>query len=341
MNNQLQVILDEQNIAKENAKQLIEAFGAPFEEAGAILASYDKIVVKGEDDFAAMAEAREKRLALKNVRTSVERKRKELKEDIVRSGRAIDSVARFVKEAIEPAESYLETQEKFAEIKAAERKAAKKAERLERLNKIGADASMYNLDDMDDVKFDELIAKLEADKKAAEEAAAKADAERLAAIEAEKKRQAEIEAENARLKKEAEEREKAVAAERAKLQAETEKREAAERAERERIQAENEKKLAAERAMADEERKKREALEAERRASDAEEARKKAAVEEAERQALLAPDKEKIVAFANALSVLRSQAPTVKSQEAQELLNSVDTAIAGFVEKILVKAKSL
>lgn len=30
--NELQVILTEQNVAKENAKQLLEAFGAPFEE---------------------------------------------------------------------------------------------------------------------------------------------------------------------------------------------------------------------------------------------------------------------------------------------------------------------
>lgn len=323
MNNQLQVILDEQNIAQENAKQLIVAFGVPFEEAGTILASYDKIVVKDEEDFATMAEAREKRLALKNVRTSVERKRKELKEDIVRSGRAIDSVARFVKETIQPAEDYLETQEKFAELRAAERAATKKAERLERLAELEVDPSLYNLDNMVDDQFDALVAKLQADIKAAKEAEAKAAAERAAAEEAERKRQAEIEAENMRLKKEAEEREKIAAEERAKLQEEADK------------------KLAIERAAAELERKKREAIEAEQRAKVEAEVRKKAEAEEAERQALLAPDKEKIVSYANALNVLRSQAPTVKSQAAQELLNSVDAAIAGFVEKILVKAKQL
>lgn len=352
MNNRLAVKLEENSLSDEHKKKVLEAFGAPFEEAGEILKDYidedrnlvitDKsIKVTSEDDIAAMAEAREKRLTLMRVRTGVEKKRKELGEGYYKTYKAINDIATYIKDPIKPVEDYLESQEKFAEIKAAERAAKLKAERLERLAQFTDDTSMYNFESMNDEQFDSLITTLKAQKDAELAAAKKAEEERLEAIEAEKKRQAEIEAENARLKKEAEEREKAVAAERAKLQAETEKREAAERAERERIQAENEKKLAAERAMADEERKKREALEAERRASDAEEARKKAAVEEAERQALLAPDKEKIVAFANALSVLRSQAPTVKSQEAQELLNSVDTAIAGFVEKILVKAKSL
>lgn len=310
MSNQLQVILDEQNIAKENAKQLIAAFGAPFEEAGEILASYDKIVVKDEEDFNTMAVAREKRLALKNVRTSVERKRKELKEDIVRSGRAIDSVARFVKETIQPAEDYLETQEKFAELKAAERAATKKAERLGRLAELEADPNLYNLDGMDDNQFDDLLAKLEADLKAANEAEAKAAAERAAAEEAERKRQAEIEAENMRLKKEAEEREKAAAKERAKLQEEANKQ------------------LAIERAAAEEERKKREAIEAEQRAKVEAEARAKAQAEEAERQAILAPDKQKITSFADALKAIREQKlPAVKSKQAQDVINMVESEL--------------
>lgn len=323
MNNQLQVILDEQNIAKDNAKQLIEAFGAPFEEAGAILATYQTIVVKSEDDFATMADARDKRIALKNVRTSVERKRKELKEGIVKSGRAIDSVARFVKETIEPAEKYLETQEKFAELKEAERKAAKKAERIEKLMAYADDIELYNFEAMSDEQFDSLITTLKSQKEAEEAARKKAEVDRIVAEEAERKRQAEIEAENLLLKAEVEKREKEAAAERAKLE------------------AENEKKLAEERAKADEERKKREAIEAEQRAQAEIEAHKKAEAEETERQALLAPDKEKIVGYANALNTLRSQAPLVKSKAAQELLDSVDKAIAEFVERILTKAKNL
>lgn len=321
MSNQLQVILDEQNIAKENANQLIKAFGAPFEEAGEILATYEQVIVRDEEDFDTMAVAREKRIALKNVRISVERKRKELKEDIVRSGRAIDSVARFVKETIEPAEKYLETQEKFAELRAAERKAAKKAERLEALNKLGSDASMYNLDDMDDEKFAELVAKLEADIKAAEEAAAKAEADRLAAIEAEKKRQAEIEAENAKLRAEAEAREKAAAEERARLEAESAAR------------------LAEQQAILDEERRKREAIEAEQRVRAEAEAKAKREAEESERATLLAPDKEKLLKLASDIEDMTL--PALNSKDARDVLEQVEGLLAKVTTYIRGNVKGL
>ena len=339
--NDLQVILDEQQVAKENAKQLLEAFGAPFEEAGVILANYKEIKVTSEDDFVKMAEARDKRLALKKVRTGVENKRKELKADIVRAGKAIDSVARFVKDTIEPVEEYLELQEKFAEIKAAERAAAVKAERLEKLAKYTDDITLYNFEAMTDDQFANLISSLKAQKEAEIAATKQAEADRIAAEEAEKKRQAEIEAENVRLKAEAEAKEKAAEAERKKLAEEQAKRDAAIAAERDKLEAENEKRLAEERAKAEAERQKREALEAKQRAEAEAAAAVQRQTEAAERQALLAPDKEKIVAYANALNVLRSQQPTVKSQEANNLLKDIDGAIAGFIERIMQKASML
>lgn len=334
MNNQLQVILDEKRLTDEHKKQVLEAFGAPFEQAGEILKDYiDKdgqlslsdnaIKVTSEDDFTTMAEAREKRIILKKVRTGVENKRKELGGSYYETYKAINDIASTIKDPIKPVEEYLETQEKFAELKEAERAAKIKAERLEKLAEYTDDVSLYNYEAMTDEQFDNLIASLKAQREAESAAAKKAEEDRLAAEEAERKHRAEIEAENARLKAEADKREKQAAAE------------------RERLEKENEKRLAAERAKADEERQKREAIEADQRAQAEAEARKKAEAEEAERQALLAPDKEKIVSFANALSVLRTQAPTVKTKEAQELLSQVDTVVAGLVEKILAKAKSL
>lgn len=302
--NQLQVILDEQGVAQDNARQLIAAFGAPFEEAGVILADYRTIEVTQEDQFDLMAEARSKRLALKEVRVGVEKKRKELKEDSLRTGRAIDSVARFVKEAIEPAEEYLELQEKFAEIRQAERAAAVKSERVAKLSQYTSDLSIYNLDALDEAQFDSLLAGLKAQKEADEAAAKKAETERLAATEAEKRRQAEIEAENIRLKAEADKREKEAIVERTKLQAEADK------------------KLAAERAIADTERQKRESLEAAQREREEFEARSKADAEETQRQALLAPDKEKLLAFASMIDSI--DLPALASKDAQAVLNNVE-----------------
>lgn len=221
VNNQLEVILKEKNVPAENAKALLEAFGAPFTEAGEILAEFDTddegklvpgkntIVVTDEDQTDLMSKAREKRLALKRIRTGVENKRKELKEGINKAGQAIDSVASYVKNTIEPAEKYLELQEKFAETKKAERAAKLKAERIEELSKYSDDLSVYNFDTMREEAYQSLLSGL----KTAHEDKLRKEKEEAERIEKERQaeldRQKELEAENARLQAEAAEKEKA------------------------------------------------------------------------------------------------------------------------------------
>lgn len=310
--NQLTVILEEQAVGEANAQRLLEAFGAPFEEAGEILADYQTIKVTDESDTATMAEARKKRLALKNVRVAVEKKRKELKEDIVKQGRAIDSVARFVKEVITPAEAYLQLQEDYAKIKAQERAAAIKAKRIEELSKY-ADPQLYNLDAMDEEQFSTLVADLKNQAEERAEAERKAEIERKAAEEAERKRQAEIAAEYDRLKKEAEEREA---------------------------------ELAKQRAKAEEERRAREALEAEQRRLEAEKeaalARERAEREEAERAAKAAPDKQKLLTFAQAIATIRAEKlPQVITERAQAIVDDIDEALHHIEKAITSKAGRL
>lgn len=207
--NELEVILEEQNVPAENAKALIEAFGAPFTEAGKILAIYKNIEVTDESQTDEMAQAKEMRLTLKRVRTGVENTRKDLKDGYLKAGRAIDSVAKFVKETIQPAEEYLELQEKFIEIKLAKHAAEVKAERIEKLSQYTDDLSVYNFDTMRDDAFEKLLADLKHahdEKIKAEKAEAdRIEADRLAEI----KRQEEVEAENVRLKADAEAKEKA------------------------------------------------------------------------------------------------------------------------------------
>lgn len=229
--NALQVILKEQNVSEEQAKNLVAAFGAPFTEAGDIINElYDEkdgvltlkktaLKVTSEDQTDDMAAAREKRLALKKIRTGVEAKRKELKEDALRAGRVIDAAARYIKQTIEPAEEYLQLQEDFVKIKQAKEEEALLAKRREQVIALGADPEAYNLAAMSDGMFNAIIEQLqaakdkaEAEAKAAEEAAAKAAAEK----EAEDKR---VREENEKLKAEAEAREKAAAAERAEREA--------------------------------------------------------------------------------------------------------------------------
>jgi hypothetical protein len=329
--NQLQVILKEQNIEKESATAIVKAFGGPFEEAGEILATYKSIEVTDESQTDLMLQARSKRLALKKARTTVETNRKALKEDIVKQARAIDSIARFVKESIQPAEEYLEQQEKFAEIKRAERAAQLKAERVEKLMQYTDDISVYNLSVMSNDQFNTLLNTLKAQHEAKLAEEKRIEAERIAKEKSEAEERERVRKENERLKKEAEEREAVAAKERA----EAEKREAKLRAEREAEQR-------AAQARLDEERKKREAIEAEQRKAREEAEIEQRRKEEEERWALLAPDKNKLTNFSLALEQIRLQKlPSVKTKQAQDIVNNIDKMLVQMQEYITSKAKNL
>lgn len=335
MNNKLQVILDEQGIDKSDVAKLVKAFGGPFEEAGIILDTYKEIEVTAEDDAEGMAKAREQRLVLKKARTTIENKRKELKADIIKQGRAIDSVAKLVKEEIEPAEKYLETQEKFAELAAAKRAAELKAERIEKLMQYTDDVSVYSLDNMTVEQFDNLFNSLKSQYEAEQKRIADEKKQAEEARIAEEKRIAEQAKENERLRAEAKAREEAEAKAEAERKAEQAKKDAEIQAEQDRIRKEAEAKIAKEREA-------KEALEAEKRQREAEAARVKAEAEEAERQALLAPDKEKLVNFANAIEVIRtSKLPAVKSNEAQKIVNQIDEKLELLKKQIIEASKRI
>lgn len=320
---ELEVILKEQNVAKANAEALIEAFGAPFTEAGEILKSYKEIVVTDKKQLREMSAAREKRLILKKIRVGVENKRKELKEDALRTGKAIDGVAKYIKETILPAEEYLELQENFAKLQA-----EKEAQELlqTRMNKIDkySESAYYNLAELSDEQFETLLAEVKKKHEDDIKAEKEAEAKRLADIEAEKQRQIEIEKENARLKKEAElaeiEREKERAAERKVQEAKDAE-----------IEAERKKRQEIEKAEAD------------RKAKEYEEQRlAKEAEDKKLREELLAPDKDKLIQFSRALDMIRTEKlPAVKSNQAQELVNYTRDELKRLAEYLTNKAGEL
>lgn len=420
-NNQLQVILQEQNVPAEQAKQMVELFGGPFEEAGQILATYKDIKVTDITDVEGMKKARESRLALKAARTTVERNRKQLKENIVKQGRAIDSVAKFVKDTIAPAEEYLQLQEDFAKLEAKRQHEAMLAERREQLIKLGADPELYNYKELPNAAFEQLLfdinrenervaeeakkAEAERKKQEAAEAAAQArrdrDAKRLRSTSAlgfytspegelmrgsyaagvqtddllelddtafDKEIDAHISAANAHDKKEAEARE----AERKKQAKITErvnwlsslgavfngtdyrlasklpggegavvsKREVETDTDEQFAKAlqlvEN---VAKANAKYDEEAAAELQAARDRQAADA---KRKAEAEEAERAALLAPDKTKLTTFADALEMIRTQKlPAVKTKQAQDVVNTIDAELTRLHKTIIAAANRL
>ena len=133
------------------------------------------------------------------------------------------------------------------------------------------------------------------------------------------------------LKKEAEARESELRAEREA----NAKKEAEAHAEAKKIQDAKDAELRAEREKREAiEVKQREEAEADRRAKDAE--------LEAERTAMLAPDKQKLVAFAKGLQIVRiEKLPAVKTNKAQELINYVDDELKRLAEYLIKEAKEL
>lgn len=287
-------------VEEDAAKALLAAYGMPLNEAGAILSTYKDIKVKDESQAYLMAEARQKRLKLRDIRIAVGKRHDELKADILKQGNAIDFVARTVRQYIEPAEVYLENQEKFAERAATMRKAELIIKRTTELLKYTDDTSMYNFENMADDAFEMLLKQLKAQR--AQEELDRMEREQVAQAEAERA-----------------EKERA-----ATLKAAETARKAAEKLAR----AEALKRRAAEK-VADIERARREELEeAELKRADAEriefQQKEIARLEllDTQKKAAAAPDKEKLNAYVMAMATVA--APELSSDPGNAVLARIE-----------------
>jgi len=253
MENQLQVIVKESGLEPSKAQFILEQFQDYF----AIAAEWEQraktIKVIDEKQKAEMEMARTGRLFLREKRIAVEKARKQLKEQALREGKAIDGIANVLKALIVPIEEYLDKQEHFVEIRAEQKREAIRLEMEKRIE-------------------EERIAK------------EKAEAEERERIRIENERlKKEAEERERKAAKERKKQEEALAKERAKREAE--RKAADERARKEREKAIAERKVAEEKA-----RKEREKLEAEKRAAEEkakkekETARAKAEAERKERE---------------------------------------------------------
>lgn len=319
-----------------DARASLEAVLKPiFAEAEPLCAKARTIVVTDVEDKKGMKLAGDTRKAIKAIRVAGEKKRKELKEDALRTGQAIDAIFRPFDLALTTHEEYLAQQENFAERIEAERMARVKAERDAKLASLGVDPAGYVTAAMTDQAFADCVAGIEAQKKAAAEAAAKAEAERIAKEKADAEAREAQRIENERLRAEAAEREKALQAERAQAAAAAEQA----RKEREAVEAKARAEREAAERVATEERRKREAAERELREKQAEADRQAKAEAAAAKKAARAPDKTKVLDVAERLRTL--QLPEVKSEEASALLGQVNMRISQLASWIEQQADQL
>lgn len=297
-------IIDLQKTAKENAiegvtENLAESFKPFFSEAQEIMQASAGVKVENLGQTAEMGLARKYRLRLKEIRVGAEKKRKELKEESLRTGRAIDGLNNLLLYKIKPVEEYLEKQENYGlEL----RKKEQENTRFEREQAAGIYLPFFpaniHLGEIAEEDFEKYFrfAKMEFEEIKRKESEAEAEKLRL---EAERRA---MEEENARLREEA-------AQMAAKLDAE--------RKGRERVEAEQRESQRIEAQRIENERREKEAAERKERERIAKEAAEK---ESAELAALQAPDIEKMKALA--AEILELKIPELSDRRMKDILDS-------------------
>lgn len=152
---------------------------APFMQAVNIATQVTSSLANIEDPTAEQTkQAREVRLQLVKNRKDAERKKDELKADLLVETSLIQSLFNVIKNTSQLQESALEQIEKAQEIKEAARRQVLAAERAEKLSQYNFDHKMYDLGNLSDEQFDALLEMVQTayqakkDKEAAEAAAA-------------------------------------------------------------------------------------------------------------------------------------------------------------------------
>ncbi len=174
-------------------REAIERQMLPFlDQANEWREKAEALVVTNETQIDLMKQAREARLALRSIRIEADKVRKNLKEDSLRYGKAVQSVYNLIEENITPIEKHLEEQEKFVEIQERKKMLALLEERQATVNASGLrefipDAFYTTLGAIGEEDFKSLMegatlkfkAKVEADKIAKQKAEKEAEEREL------------------------------------------------------------------------------------------------------------------------------------------------------------------
>ena len=91
--NELQIVIDQNGLEQETRIALKNAFDPFYIQASEWKSKALALTVTDASQIKEMVDAREARLVLKGIRIDVEKTRKTLKEDSLRKGKAIDTIA--------------------------------------------------------------------------------------------------------------------------------------------------------------------------------------------------------------------------------------------------------
>ena len=280
-NSQLVQIVQTSGLEPTKSQFILDKFQDYFQMAAEWEAKLNTLNVTDVKQVKEMKIAADARKYLKAKRIEVEHTRKNLKEQSLREGKAIDGISNVLKALIEPLEEKAEQIENFAFYKLEAEKQALKEERENQLSPYTLNTSIYDLSGMTQEQFEDLLEGLKFAKKTREEAEKKAAKERAEAEKKAKEQEALIRKENERLKAIELEKEKQLLLERKKHEATIKKA----REEAEKLNALNQAKIKAEQEKAKK-------LQEELRAKELEEERRIKAEKQAEKERLAAEKKE-------------------------------------------------
>ncbi len=189
--NKIQVLRKGTDLDQSTAQRVLSAYESFFKQAADWERKAKAIVVTSTDDKESMKQAREVRLALKNMRVDAKKKHDELKKKSLIEGKFIDSIYNIFAGIVTPLEDHLIEQEKYVERIEKERLDKVESERKGLLEELGVNTGFYDLRSMEQEQFDELLEQSKEQKKHREEVEARAAEERrkeeAAAREREKK----------------------------------------------------------------------------------------------------------------------------------------------------------
>ena len=225
MENELVKVITESGVEESTALTLKSSFLPFFEQAEEWKQKAESLIVTDVSQVREMQMARTARLALRDIRIEADKKRKALKEDTLRYGKAVQGVYNVIEFLIAPIEKHLENQEKFAEVQEAKMKDARLDERLKLIVPLEIDLQFIDLRNMPDEHFQKFYEDQKAAKEAREQAIKQAEIERLAKEKADAEERERIRIENEKLKAEREKREKEIAAERERVEKEKQDKE--------------------------------------------------------------------------------------------------------------------
>lgn len=299
MNNKLIKLAENTQLEKTKAQVVMEQFNNFFDEIHQFELQAKEIQITDISQRKEMRDARSIRLNLKNIRLNAEKVKKKLKENILIEGRFIDGVYNLIAGTIKPIENELMEKEKYVERLEEERKERLKNHRIQELSQYVDDTTFFDLANMNEEAYQQLLRNSKLAYEAKIEAEKKAEEERIRKEKEEEAKREKIRIENEKLKKEAIEREN-------QIEAERKVRERKEKAQQLKLKKEKEK-------IEEEKRKLLQEQVAKERAE-----KEKA---ERERQLEILPDKEKLLNLAKRIDSI--DLPKLTSMEALSFLSLV------------------